>query len=62
MATKDQGLNRQIVVNVKHEATRAGIRAFIFIMSSKLKASELCIIAAAKAESQYIQVEKDVLA
>lgn len=62
MATKDQGLNRQIVVNVKHEATRAGIRAFIYIMSSKLKASELYIIAAAKAESQYIQVEKDVLA
>lgn len=62
MATKDQGLNRQVVVNVKYKATRAGTRAFIYIMSSKLKASELYIIAAAKAESQYIQVEKDVLA
>lgn len=61
MATKDQGLNRQVVVNVKHKATREGTRAFIYIMSSKWKASELCIIAAAKTESQYIQVEKDVL-
>lgn len=56
MATKDQGLNRQVVVNVKHKATRAGTRAFIYIMSSKLKGSELFIKAAAKAESQYIHI------
>jgi len=33
-----------------------------YIMCSKLEANELCIIAAAKPESKYIQVEKDVLA
>lgn len=31
-------------------------------MRSKLEANELCVIAAAKPESQYVQVEKDVLA
>lgn len=52
MATKDQGLSREVVVNVKHKANRVSTRAFIYIMSSKLKASELFIIAAVKAESQ----------
>ena len=57
MATNDQGLNRGLV-----EATRAGTRAFISMKRSKLKAKELCITAAAKPESQYTQVKKDVLA
>lgn len=60
--TNHQGLNRGIVGNVKHKATRASTRAFICIMRSKLEANELCVIAAAKPESQYVQVEKDVLA
>lgn len=63
MATNDQGLiNRGVVGNVKHKATRASTKTFICIMCSKLEANELCIVAAAKPESWYIQVEKDVLA
>lgn len=61
MATNGQGLNRGIVGNDKHKATRAGTRAFVYMMCSKLEANDICIIAAEKPESQYTQVEKDVL-
>lgn len=62
MAINDEGLKRGIAESVKHGATGAEARAFIYIMCAKLEANDLCTIAAAKPKSQYIQVQKDTLA
>lgn len=51
MATNNQGLNRGIVGNVKHETTGVGTRAFIYITCSKPEANKLRVVAAAKPAS-----------
>lgn len=62
IATSVQDANRAVAGSVKYRATRAGTRAFIYITCSKWETDDLHAITAAKPESQYIQVEKDVLA